>query len=67
MAKQSSYDCVYYYVGGWARGTWRKAKGQELSVLRREIERMGYHCVYGNALIGPPEGAPLAMRKEGGK
>lgn len=52
-------------------GEWRKAqpdtRGKTLAMLREEIERMGYHCVYGNTLIGPPEGAPLGMCKEGGK
>jgi hypothetical protein len=62
----AKYDCVYY----WAGGEWNKAlinyktpyssePARDLEETRRYIQRQGYHAVYGNSRIGPPEGPPV--------
>ena len=50
--------CVFYWVGGTARGEWRRADAG----TRADVERMGYVAVDGSTSIGAPDGPPSPQR-----
>ena len=56
----STYDVVWYWIGGSERGSWHGANVDPAGAetLRQEVERMGYVAHKGRRSIGPPEGPP---------
>ena len=53
------YDCVYWYSGGWALGTWRAVFGVvDLEACADDLRRQGYCVRLGSLSVGPPEGVP---------
>ncbi len=59
----SSTATLYYWVGGAESGSWHECRPtlrtrEGFNAHRKEIELMGYACIEGSTIVGPPDGPP---------